>query len=180
MKLIETGIEDLFVIETNVFPDDRGYFFEAFNSQKLKNIGLNITVAQTNISKSSKGVIRGLHFQNPPHAQGKLVRVLNGSVLDVAVDLRKNSATYGKHFAVELNDENKLAFWIPEGFAHGFKTLADDTLFCYDCTDVYNREAEGSILWNDPDIGIDWNIENPVVSEKDAQAPLFRDFESQF
>lgn len=180
MKLRETGIEDLFVVETNVFPDDRGYFFESFNFQKLKDLGLEINVAQTNISKSCKGVVRGLHFQNPPHAQGKLVRVLNGSVIDVAVDLRKNSSSYGKHYSIELNDENKLALWIPVGFAHGFKTLEDDTLFCYDCTDVYNREAEGSIIWNDPDIGIDWNIENPLVSEKDGKAPLFRDFSSQF
>lgn len=180
MKLIGTGIDDLFVIETNVFPDDRGYFFESFNSEKLEELSLNIKVAQTNISKSCKGVVRGLHFQNPPHAQGKLVRVLNGAVIDVAVDLRKNSETYGKHFSVELNEENKLALWIPVGFAHGFKTLTDDTLFCYDCTDVYNREAEGSIIWNDPDLDIDWNIENPLVSEKDAKASLFRDFESQF
>ncbi|MCB0754967.1 MAG: dTDP-4-dehydrorhamnose 3,5-epimerase [Flavobacteriales bacterium] len=180
MKLIETGFEDLFVIETNVFPDDRGYFFEAFNASKLRDLGLEINVVQTNISKSCKGVVRGLHFQNPPHAQGKLIRVLNGAVLDVAVDLRKNSKTFGKYYAVELSNENKLALWIPEGFAHGFKTLEDDTLFYYDCTDVYNRESEGSIIWNDPDIGIDWNIENPIISEKDAKAPLFRDFETQF
>jgi dTDP-4-dehydrorhamnose 3,5-epimerase len=180
MKLKETGIEDLFVIETKIFPDDRGYFFESFNSEKLEELGLNINVAQTNISKSCKGVVRGLHFQNPPHAQGKLVRVLSGAVIDVAVDLRKNSDTYGKHFSVELTEENKLALWIPVGFAHGFKTLVDDTLFCYDCTAVYNREAEGSIIWNDPDLDIDWNIENPLVSEKDTKAPLFRDFESQF
>jgi dTDP-4-dehydrorhamnose 3,5-epimerase len=180
MRLKKTGIEDLYVIETNVFHDDRGYFFEAFNSEKLSDLGLNIQVAQTNISKSQRGVVRGLHFQNPPHAQGKLIRVMKGAVLDVAVDIRKSSPTYGKYYAAELNDENKLALWIPEGFAHGFKTLVDNTLFYYDCTDVYNREAEGSIIWNDPEIGIDWNIENPIVSEKDAMAPMFKDFKSQF
>lgn len=180
MKLIETKIADLVIIETNVFPDDRGYFYEGFNSKKLKSLGIDIDIAQTNISKSQKDVVRGLHFQNPPHAQGKLIRVLKGAVMDVAVDLRKDSSTYGEHVAVELNDENKLALWIPAGFAHGFKTLEDDTLFYYNCTDVYNKEAEGSIVWNDPQLNIDWQIENPLVSEKDAKAPLFADFASQF
>lgn len=180
MKLIETKIADLFIIETNVFPDERGYFFEGYNSEKLKSLGIEIDIVQTNISNSQKDVVRGLHFQNPPHAQGKLIRVLKGAVLDVAVDLRKNSPTYGEHVAVELNDENKLALWIPAGFAHGFKTLENDTLFYYNCTGVYNKEAEGSIIWNDPQLNIDWQIENPLVSEKDAKAPLFADFKSQF
>lgn len=180
MKLIETGIDDLVVLETNAFPDDRGYFFEAFNKKKLKELGLDIEVAQTNVSKSQKDVVRGLHFQNPPFAQGKLIRVLKGAVLDVAVDIRKSFPTYGKYYSVELSEENKFALWIPEGFAHGFKTLEDDTIFHYDCTDVYNRDAEGSIIWNDPDIGIDWNIDDPIISEKDSQAPLFKNFVSQF
>lgn len=180
MKLLDTDFTGLFVVETQVFPDDRGYFYEAFNSEKLKTLGLDINVAQTNVSQSQKDVVRGLHFQNPPFAQGKLIRVLKGAVLDVAVDIRRDSKTYGKHFAIELSEMNNLALWIPPGFAHGFKTLEDNTLFYYDCTEAYNREAEGSLFWNDPDIGIDWNIENPLISEKDAQAPRFRDFESQF
>lgn len=180
MKLKETGINDLYLVETSVFPDSRGYFYEAFNKGKVNELGLDINIVQTNISKSQKDVVRGLHFQNPPHAQGKLIRVLTGAVLDVAVDIRKNSPTYGKHFSIELNDRNKLALWIPVGFAHGFKTLEDDTIFYYNCSALYNKEAEGSILWNDPDIGIDWDIENPIISEKDANAPLFSNFASQF
>jgi dTDP-4-dehydrorhamnose 3,5-epimerase len=180
MKLKETGISDLYLVETNVFPDARGYFYEAFNKSKVNAFGLDIDIVQTNISKSQKDVVRGLHFQNPPHAQGKLIRVLTGAVLDVAVDIRKDSPTYGKHFSIELNDRNKLALWIPVGFAHGFKTLEDDTIFYYNCSAPYNKESEGSILWNDPEIGIDWNIENPIISEKDAKAPLFSNFVSQF
>ncbi len=180
MKLQETGIKDLLIVENQVFHDSRGFFFEGFNRKKWADAGLTLDIAQTNISQSQKGVVRGLHFQNPPHAQGKLIRVLKGAVLDVAVDLRKSSSTFGEYVAVELSEDNKLALWIPEGFAHGFKTLKDDTLFYYDCTETYNKEAEGSIHWNDPDIGIDWDIENPIVSEKDANAPLFKDFVSQF
>ncbi|MFM1875410.1 MAG: hypothetical protein RL266_1147 [Bacteroidota bacterium] len=180
MKVIETGLKDLLLVETDVFHDGRGYFFEGFNTNAWSALGIDINVAQTNISKSQKDVVRGLHFQNPPHAQGKLIRVLKGSVLDVVVDIRKSSDTFGKHYAVELNDDNKLALWVPPGFAHGFKTLEDDTLFFYDCTDVFNRQAEGSIRWNDPDLRIDWKIENPIVSDKDGNAPFFKEFESQF
>ena len=180
MKLIETGLKDLVLIESNVFHDERGYFFEGFNKDSCSELGLKIEVAQTNISQSQKGVVRGLHFQNPPYAQGKLIRVMQGAVLDVAIDIRKSSDTFGKHYSVELNDENKLALWIPPGFAHGFKTLKDKTLFYYNCTEVYNKQAEGSIKWNDPELGINWEIENPIVSEKDQNAPMFKDFESQF
>ncbi|MBI1286020.1 MAG: dTDP-4-dehydrorhamnose 3,5-epimerase [Flavobacteriales bacterium] len=180
MKLIKTAFEDLFVIESKVFGDHRGYFYEGYNRNVLEALGLTIDIAQTNISKSQAGVVRGLHFQNPPFAQGKLIRVLKGAVLDVVVDIRKNSKTYGKHYSIELSEENAKALWVPPGFAHGFKTLADETLFYYDCTEVYNKDSEGSIRWNDPELNIDWGIEDPILSEKDEAAPLFKDFTSQF
>lgn len=180
MEFIETEIEDLLIVKSQVFEDDRGYFFESYNASKWRDAGIDIDVLQTNISKSQKDVVRGLHFQNPPFAQGKLIRVISGAVLDVAVDIRKASHTYGKHVAVELSDQNKLALWIPPGFAHGFKTLTDNTIFFYDCTNVYNRESEGSIRWNDPELNIDWGIENPILSQKDSEAPLFEDIRSNF
>ncbi len=180
MKLISTGIDGLSIIEPTVFKDARGYFMEGFNKRTMSQLGIDIDVVQTNISESSKGVVRGLHFQNPPFGQGKLIRVLKGAVLDVAVDLRKDSATYGKHFAIKLSEENKLALWIPVGFAHGFATLEDKTLFYYDCTQTYSKESEGSLRWNDPDLNIDWGIEDPILSDKDSVAPLFKDYKSQF
>ena len=180
MRLIETGLTNLYVIESNVFHDSRGYFFEGFNRESLLNEGLDIQIAQTNISKSEAGVVRGLHFQNPPFAQGKLIRVLKGAVLDVVVDIRKESPTYGKHFSIELTDENHKALWVPPGFAHGFKTLVDETLFHYDCTEVYNKDSEGSILWNDPTLNIDWAVANPTLSPKDENGQLFKNFKSQF
>jgi len=180
MEIISTGIEGLTVIEPSVFTDARGFFMEGFNKNSLSSVGIDINVVQTNISESCKGVVRGLHFQNPPHGQGKLIRVLKGAVLDVAVDLRKDSPTYGEHFAIQLSEENKLALWIPVGFAHGFSTLTDNTLFYYDCTETYHKESEGSLRWNDPDLNIDWGVNNPILSEKDANAPLFKDFKTQF
>jgi dTDP-4-dehydrorhamnose 3,5-epimerase len=180
MKLISTEIEGLFIIEPAVFTDARGYFMEGFNKDKMNKLGLDINVVQTNISESSKDVVRGLHFQNPPYGQGKLIRVLKGAVLDVAVDLRKKSPTYGQHFSIELSEENKLALWIPVGFAHGFATLLDNTLFYYDCSETYHKESEGSLRWNDPILSIDWGVKNPILSDKDASAPLFKDFKSQF
>jgi len=178
--LTDTGFEGLTVIGSQVFEDSRGYFYEGFNRDVLRNKGLDIEVVQTNISESQKNVVRGLHFQNPPFAQGKLIRALKGAVLDVVVDIRTDSPTYGRHFSIELSETNKQALWVPVGFAHGFRTLEDHTLFYYDCSQVYNRESEGSILWNDPELGIDWGIEDPVLSEKDRVALLFRQFESQF
>ncbi len=127
-----------------------------------------------------KGVLRGLHFQAPPFAQGKLVRVMKGAVLDVAVDIRKNSPTYGQWASIELTESNKMMYWVPPGFAHGFVTLEDDTVFFYKCTNVYNKSSEGSIRWNDPDLNINWNLENPILSEKDQISPLFKDFVSPF
>ena len=180
MELIKTSIDGLLIIKPDVFKDERGYFFESYNKERFAKAGLNMDFVQDNESKSDKGVLRGLHFQKPPYAQGKLVRVIKGSVMDVAVDLRKESPTYGKWESVVLTEENKLQFWIPEGFAHGFVTLEDDTIFAYKCTNVYNKESEGSLLWNDPDINIEWNIENPILSEKDKISPLFKNFETPF
>ena len=180
MEIIKTSIEGLLIIKPDVFKDERGYFFEIYNKERFAKEGLMMNFVQDNESKSSKGVLRGLHFQKSPFAQGKLVRVVKGSVMDVAVDLRKNSPTYGKWESVVLTEDNKLQFWIPEGFAHGFVTLEDDTIFNYKCTNIYNKESEGSILWNDPDINIDWNIENPILSEKDKISPLFKDFVTPF
>lgn len=180
MELIKTSIDGLLIIKPDVFKDDRGYFFESYNKERFAKTGLNMDFIQDNESKSDKGVLRGLHFQKPPFAQGKLVRVIKGSVMDVAVDLRKDSPTYGKWESVVLTEDNKLQFWIPEGFAHGFVALEDNTIFNYKCTNVYNKESEGSILWNDPDININWNIDNPILSEKDKISPLFKNFESPF
>ena len=142
MEFIETGISDLFIIQPKVFGDERGYFFESFSQKEFGKIS-DLTFVQDNQSLSNKGVLRGLHFQAPPFAQGKLVRVVTGSVLDVVVDIRKNSSTYGEMFSIELNADNKTMFWIPPGFAHGFSTLADNTIFQYKCTNLYNKESEG-------------------------------------
>lgn len=180
MELVKTTIDGLLIIKPDVFKDERGYFFESYNKERFAKAGLNMDFVQDNESKSDKGVLRGLHFQKPPFAQGKLVRVIKGSVMDVAVDLRKDSPTYGKWESVVLTEDNKLQFWIPEGFAHGFVALEDNTIFNYKCTNVYNKESEGSILWNDPDININWSIDNPILSEKDKISPLFKNFESPF
>lgn len=180
MKIEKTSIEDLLIIEPAVFGDSRGFFFEAYNKDRFESMGIKENFVQDNVSKSSKGVLRGLHFQNNPFAQGKLVSVITGAVLDVAVDIRKNSPTYGQHYKIELNERNKLQFYIPPGFAHGFLTLEDDTIFSYKCTNLYNKESEGSIIWNDKDLAINWGIEDPLVSEKDNLAPSFGDFESKF
>jgi len=180
MNIKETPIQDLLIVEPDVFDDPRGYFFESYNKRKYHDLGLNADFVQDNISKSSKGVLRGLHFQNPPHAQGKLVQVLRGAVLDVAVDIRKDSKTYGEHYAIELNENNKLQFFVPAGFAHGFITLEDNTIFSYKCTNLYNKEAEGAIIWNDTDLNIDWRIKEPIVSEKDQQALTFKELDSKF
>lgn len=180
MEIITTSIKGLLIIKPDVFKDNRGYFFETYNQERFMQQGLNMIFVQDNESKSGKGVLRGLHFQKPPYAQGKLVRVIKGAVIDVAVDIRRSSPTYGKWQATTLTEDNKIMFWIPEGFAHGFVTIEDNTIFNYKCTNVYNKASEGSIRWNDPDINIDWNIENPILSVKDMISPLFRDFESPF
>jgi dTDP-4-dehydrorhamnose 3,5-epimerase len=180
MEIITTPLDGLLIIKPAVFADDRGYFFESYNIDKFMNAGLDLKFMQDNESKSKKGVLRGLHFQAPPFAQGKLVRVMKGAVLDVAVDIRKGSSTYGKWESVVLTEQNKLMYWVPAGFAHGFVTLEDDTVFFYKCTNVYNKNAEGSIIWNDPDLNIDWGISRPLVSGKDELAPRMRDIVSPF
>jgi dTDP-4-dehydrorhamnose 3,5-epimerase len=174
-------IEGLKVIETKRFDDNRGYFYESYNLKKYQEIiGESFEFVQDNVSQSSKNVLRGLHFQNPPYAQGKLVSVLKGSVLDVAVDIRKDSKTYGKYQAIVLSAENGLQFWIPPGFAHGFLALEDDTIFSYKCTNYYHPESEESLLWNDPNLGIDWKIKTPIISTKDELSGFFNTFVSKF
>ena len=180
MEVIKTPIEGLLVIKPRIFEDDRGHFFESWSKDSLLKVGLDLDFVQDNQSLSQKGVLRGLHFQSPPFAQGKLVRVIKGAVVDVAVDIRKKSPTYGQHFVVELSEENKTVFWIPPGFAHGFLTLKDDTIFTYKCTGVYNKESEEALMWNDEDLNIDWRVENPLVSDKDMLAGNFNDFTTQF
>jgi dTDP-4-dehydrorhamnose 3,5-epimerase len=180
MEVIETKIKGLLIIKPKVFADTRGYFFESYNEDVFKQNGIHVHFVQDNQSLSNSGVLRGLHFQAPPHDQGKLVRVINGAVLDIAVDIRKNSPTYGQHVAIELNEENKTMFYIPSGFAHGFLTLRDNTIFSYKCTNLYNKASEGCVLWNDTDLNINWNIPNPILSEKDLIGTPFKDFSSPF
>jgi len=180
MEIIKTKINGLVIINPRVFEDERGYFFESWSKEAFKNNGIEIDFVQDNQSFSSKGVLRGLHFQNPPFSQGKLVRVIQGSVLDVAVDIRKDSPTYGEHVSVLLSGENKTMFWIPPGFAHGFSTLEDNTIFSYKCSGIYNKESEGSLMWNDSDLKIDWQIENAIISEKDQNSDHFKNFKTQF
>jgi dTDP-4-dehydrorhamnose 3,5-epimerase len=181
VKVTTTGIKDLIIIEPNVFGDDRGYFFETYNTQSWESItDKTPNFVQDNESLSHKGVLRGLHFQKPPFAQGKLVRVVKGSVLDVAVDLRKNSPTYGEHFKIILTEENKKQLYVPEGFAHGFLTLKDNTVFSYKCTNFYNKESEGGLQWDDPKLNIDWEMKNPLLSEKDEFYEDFVTFATPF
>ena len=180
MKITTTPLEGLLIIEPQIFKDPRGYFFESYNEDKFHAAGISAKFVQDNQSLSQKGALRGMHFQAPPFEQGKLVRVVLGAVNDVVVDIRKNSPTYGQHFAVELSAQNQLMFWIPPGFAHGFETLLDQTLFLYKCTNVYNKEAEGGLLWNDPSLGIQWQTETPLVSDKDILLPSLQNFTSPF
>ena len=182
MKFIKTKIEGLTILEPRIFTDSRGYFFESFSKREFeKEIG-EIEFVQDNESCSIKGVIRGLHFQKPPYSQAKLVKCVVGKVLDVAVDLRKGSSTYGKYVAVELSDENHLQFFIPKGFAHGFEVLSDKAVFQYKCDEYYHPEAEGGIDMFDPEIGIEWHTspENAIISEKDKNHPPFSLFKSHF
>lgn len=182
MKIIKTFIPGLVVIEPKVFSDQRGYFFESFNEKTFSDNGLNYNFIQDNESKSTFGVIRGLHYQLEPYAQAKLVRVLQGCVLDVAVDLRKDSPTFGKWFGQELSCENKLQLLIPRGFAHGFSVLSETAIFIYKCDSLYNKEAERGIHFNDPFLGIDWKIEENkrVISDKDTVQPIFHNAEKNF
>lgn len=172
MKIIETGFEGLYELEPNVFGDKRGYFFESYRREVYQDLGIEEDFVQDNESFSVKGTLRGLHYQEGPHAQAKLVRVVHGKVLDVAVDIRKDSPTFGKHHTVLLEADRHNMFLIPAGFAHGFVAL-EDSVFFYKCSNYYNKTSEGGILWNDSQLNIDWGINDPIVSEKDQVLPNF-------
>lgn len=174
MKIIRTELPECVVIEPAVHGDARGFFYESFHTQKFAEAGLDLRFAQTNVSRSARGVLRGLHYQWP-NPQGKLVSVLEGEVYDVAVDIRAGSPRFGQWAAVILSAENKRHFWIPEGFAHGFAVLSEHATFIYQCTALYDREADASVRWNDADIAVDWPVGDPLLSEKDMKAPFLAD-----
>ncbi len=180
MEFKNTIFEGLYIIQPRIFPDERGYFFESFNQSLFEANNIKTQFLQDNQSASKKNVLRGLHFQLPPFSQAKLVRVIKGAVLDVVVDLRKNASTFGKHFSIELTESNHTMMYIPEGFAHGFVSLEDNTIFSYKCSALYNKQSECCIRWDDPDLQINWGIEKPIVSEKDMQGILFSAFNSPF
>ncbi|MEG2100307.1 MAG: dTDP-4-dehydrorhamnose 3,5-epimerase [Flavobacterium sp.] len=182
MNLEKTLIKDLVIISPKVLEDARGYFFEAYSEKKFSDLGINIDFVQDNQSFSKKGTLRGLHYQNPPFAQTKLVRVLEGEILDVAVDLRKDSDTYGKYFGICLSAENKKQLLVPQGFAHGFSVLSETAVVLYKCDQYYNKESEGGIRFNDPSLNIDWemNLEEAIVSEKDQILPFIDSCNSLF
>ena len=182
MKFIETEISDVYLIEPSVFGDGRGYFLESFNLEKFQENVFPINFVQDNESKSSSGVVRGLHFQKPPYDQAKLVRCISGKVLDVAVDIRKNSQTYGKHIAVILSGDNKRQLFVPRGFAHGFSVLSESAIFAYKVDNIYAPEHDAGLLWNDKELNIQWGIEDSdvIISEKDAELPLFSKFVTPF
>jgi dTDP-4-dehydrorhamnose 3,5-epimerase len=180
MKITNSFINGLLVIQPQVFTDERGYFYEAFRADILQKYGLKVEFLQDNFSKSKKNTIRGLHYQVRKSAQGKLCQAIMGKVMDVAVDIRFNSPTFGKHYKHELSEDNHTMIWIPPGFAHGFAALSDEAVFMYRCTAYYSKENERAILYNDPDLNIDWQIENPLVSEKDMKAKLFKDIDKDF
>jgi len=180
MKISKTFIEDLLIIKPQLFKDERGFFYESYNKNNLDKI-INIVFVQDNESKSNKGVIRGLHFQKPPFEQTKLVRCVSGSILDVAVDLRKNSKTYGKSFSVELSSENNKQLFVPKGFAHGFQVISDEAIVNYKVDNFYNPKSDSGIIWNDKDLLIDWNLDiKPVLSVKDLKLISFKDLKSPF
>ena len=180
MEVIQTPIADLLIIKPRVYEDERGFFYESYNRDKYRELGIHQDFCQDNQSKSSYGVVRGLHYQLNPKSQSKLVTVMIGTVWDVAVDLRKNSPTYGLWHGEILSEENGKIFWIPEGFAHGFLSIEENTKFLYKCTNYYNPESEQTILWNDPVLNINWNISDPIVSIKDKKGVIFDNFKSPF
>jgi len=184
MNLIETPIADLYIIEPKVWKDNRGYFYESFSAKFFADAGITADFVQDNQSFSQRGTLRGLHAQKAPFAQGKLVRVIQGSVLDVAVDARKYSPTYGQHFSIELSAENHKQLWVPPGFLHGFLTLEDDTIFTYKVTSYYDKASEVGVIWNDSDLNINWSKditkEDLLLSDKDLILPAFKDFVSPF
>ena len=180
MEVIKSNIDGLLIIKPDVFGDDRGYFFETYSKRKYAEYGIEEDFVQDNISKSLKGTIRGLHYQVGDNAQGKLCHVIKGEVLDVAVDIRFDSPTFGQYFSIELTGEDKTQMWIPPGFAHGFSVLSDEVLFVYKCTNYYSKPDERAILYNDPQLKIDWKVENPIVSEKDLNAKLINEIQADF
>lgn len=181
MEIIKTTLKDALLIKPQVFKDERGFFLESYSKKKFSEQGIDIDFVQDNHALSvSKGVLRGLHFQNPPHAQTKLVRVTRGRVYDVIVDLRKNSETFGKWEGIELSAENFLMLFVPKGFAHAYATLEDNTEFLYKVDEFYAPESDSGLIWNDPTLNINWPIKDPIVSEKDGKLPLFKDLESPF
>jgi dTDP-4-dehydrorhamnose 3,5-epimerase len=180
-ELVKTTLEDAYVLKPLVFKDERGFFLESYTKKDFEEHGISADFVQDNHSLSiQKGVLRGLHFQAPPHTQTKLVRVTKGKVYDVIVDLRHDSETFKKWEGFELSAENFQMLFVPKGFAHGFITLEDNTEFQYKCDEYYNKESEGGIIWNDPDLNIDWHFENPVLSDKDKLLPFLKDFKSMF
>ena len=182
MEVIKTAIDGVVIIEPKIFGDHRGYFFESFSERAFNSQVREVKFVQDNESKSCYGVVRGLHFQKPPYAQAKLVRVVKGKVLDVAVDLRKGSPTYGRHVAVELSEDNHRQVFIPKGFAHGFAVLSQEAVFQYKCDEYYEPSSEGALAWDDPDLGIDWGLppDQVKLSEKDKNHPCLKDFDSPF
>ena len=180
MKVTKTEIPGLLVIQPDVFNDSRGFFFESYNKKRYEEFGIPDEFVQDNISKSKQGTVRGLHYQVGEKAQGKFCQVIEGEVLDVAVDIRTNSPTFGKHFSLLLNSDTKIQLWIPAGFAHGFSVLSDEAIFSYKCTNYYSKAHERTILFNDPELKIDWKIENLIVSEKDLQAAKFKEIGKDF
>ena len=182
MNVINTEIPGVVIIEPRVFGDHRGYFFESFSERDFKENVREVKFVQDNESKSCYGVLRGLHFQKPPHAQSKLVRVVKGRVLDVAVDIRRGSPTFGKHVAVELSEDNHRQFFIPRGFAHGFVVLSEEAVFQYKCDNYYAPQSEGAVAWDDPDLGIDWGVpmDKVILSDKDKIHPRLKDAEDVF
>ncbi len=178
MKIKETPLKDCYIIEPTIFEDERGYFYEKFNEKKFEELtGMNGHFVQDNISKSSYGVLRGVHLQKGEHAQAKLVSCLEGRVFDVAVDLRRDSETFGKWFGIELTPENKLQLYVPRGFGHGFSVLSETAIFAYKCDNFYHKDSEGSVIYNDPDLNIDWKLptDSIILSEKDKTLPLFKE-----
>ena len=182
MNVKTTPIPGLLIIEPRIFPDDRGYFYESYNQKNYEAAGIKGDFVQDNQSFSQKGTLRGLHGQADPYAQGKLVRVIKGRVMDVAVDIRKASPTYGQHFTIELSGDNHIQFWVPPGFLHGFVTLEDDTIFTYKVTNSYDKASEIGVIWNDPTLAIGWGIDEReiLLSPKDELLPAFKDFVSPF
>ena len=182
MEVIKTEIDGVVIIEPRIFNDDRGYFYESFSQREFEEKVCRTTFVQDNQSKSSYGVVRGLHFQKPPYSQSKLVRCIKGAVLDVAVDIRRGSPTFGKYVAVELTEENHRQFFVPRGFAHGFAVLSEEAVFQYKCDNFYNKESEGSVAWNDPELAIDWRIpaEKVILSEKDKLSTNIADADFLF